>query len=114
MHVFNPLRANVLLLSLVLLLAACNDQADVVDLATLVERQADYNGQRIETQGTVATFEDPRHYWIEDDNFNRVAIEPDSAVAELVGDEVRVIGEFTADRAVGRILYVDEVVPVAD
>ena len=111
---FRAIRSGALLLALPVLLAACSDQADMVDLATLVDRQADYHGQRIETQGTVATFEEPRHYWIEDDSFNRVAIEPDSAVEEMVGADVRVIGEFTADRATGRILYADEVIPVSD
>lgn len=96
------------------LLGACSETIREIPLATLVEQQADYDGQTLTTTGTVRTFDEPRHYWVEDDNFNRVAIEPDEAVSELVGERVRVTGEFSADRVRGRILVASEVAVIVE
>lgn len=94
----------------VVLLGACSETTTEVPLATLVEQPSAYDGQTLATTGTVRTYDDPRHYWIEDDELNRVAIEPDEAVAEFVGEQVRVTGQFTADRETGRVLQAADVV----
>ena len=91
------------------LLAGCSDTIEDIPLATLVEHQAEYDGRTLTTAGTVRTFDDPLHYWVEDDNLNRVAVEPDEAVADLVGKRVRVTGEFSADRVRGRILQASDI-----
>ncbi|WP_394170325.1 hypothetical protein [Saccharospirillum alexandrii] len=91
------------------LLGACSDTTTDVPLATLVEQQAEYDGQTLSTTGIVRTFDEPRHYWIEDDDLNRVAIEPDEAVSDYVGERIRVTGDFRADRETGRILEATQV-----
>lgn len=91
------------------LLAACNKTTTDIPLATLVEQHAEYNGQTLTTTGIVRTFDVPRHYWIEDDDLNRVAIEPDEAVSDLVGKRVRVTGHYRASRETGRVLEATEV-----
>jgi len=94
---------------MLLLLGACSDTTTDVPLAALVEQQAEYNGQTLSTTGTVRTFDEPRHYWIEDDDLNRVAIEPDEAVSDFLGKRVRVTGDYRADREAGRILEATQV-----
>ncbi|MCH8533213.1 MAG: glucose-inhibited division protein B [Saccharospirillum sp.] len=91
-------------------LAACSETTKEIPLATLVAQQAEYNGQTLSATGIVRTFEEPRHYWIEDDDLNRVAIEPDEAVSNYVGERVRVTGNYRADRETGRILMATEVI----
>ncbi|QEW08357.1 hypothetical protein [Nitrincola iocasae] len=91
------------------LLGACNKTTTDIPLATLVEQHAEYNGQTLTTIGIVRTFDVPRHYWIEDDDLNRVAIEPDEAVSDLVGKRVRVTGHYRASRETGRVLEATEV-----
>ena len=91
------------------LLGACSETITDIPLATLVAQQAGYNGQALATTGIVRTFDVPRHYWIEDDDLNRVAIEPDEAVSDYVGERVRVTGHFRADRETGRVLEATEV-----
>lgn len=91
------------------LLGACSETISDIPLATLVAQQAGYNGQTLATTGIVRTFDVPRHYWIEDDDLNRVAIEPDEAVSDYVGERVRVIGHFRAGRETGRVLEATEV-----
>lgn len=91
------------------LLGACSEATKDIPLATLVAQQADYDGQTLTTSGIVRTFDEPRHYWIEDDDLNRVAIEPDEAVSNYVGERVRVTGDYRADRKTGRVLEATEV-----
>lgn len=91
------------------LLGACSDTTTDVPLARLVEQQAEYDGQTLSTTGIVRTFDEPRHYWIEDDDLNRVAIEPDESVSDYVGERIRVTGDYRADRKTGRILEATQV-----
>jgi predicted small lipoprotein YifL len=76
--------------------------------AELVEEQDRYDGEMVVVEGTVRTYDDPRHYWIEDDHPNRVELEPHEAAAPHVGERVRVQGEFSFQDDVGRIITVDE------
>lgn len=93
-------------------LAACGGNADpptqlpLTDLVRFAER---YDGEGVATRGVVRTFATPEHYWIEDADVNRVRIVPQSAVSNLVGQRVRVVGQFAFDRNQGRVLEVEHV-----
>lgn len=94
-----------------LLIAGCGGeptptQLELVDLARFTEQ---YDGERVSTTGHVRSHPDPEHYWLEDDDLNRVAVHPDSAVKSLVGKRVRVVGRFRYARDAGRAIEADEV-----
>ncbi|MDX1588018.1 MAG: hypothetical protein R3296_03690 [Oleiphilaceae bacterium] len=98
--------------TLALLLVACDEGESGVTLAVLAEYAGDYDGRTVVTEGRVRTFESPRHYWIEDPDLNRVAITPESAVADLVGQRVRVKGRFSASPEAGRAIAAEAVTPL--
>jgi hypothetical protein len=79
-----------------------------VTLSELVAEQDRYDGRHVIAEGLVRTFDDPRHYWIEDDDVNRVEIVPEDAVADHVGAVVRVTGRFTFRDDEGRRITIDE------
>lgn len=81
-------------------------QLELVDLARFTDQ---YDGERVSTTGHVRSHPDPEHYWLEDDELNRVAVHPDSAVKSLVGERVRVVGRFRYARDTGRAIDADEV-----
>lgn len=95
-----------------LALAACGAHdgrpADV-PLATLAVQEDAYQNKTVRTQGIIRMFEPPRHYWIEDEYPNRVALEPEHLVADLVGQEVRVVGRFHFDDRTGRVIRIKEI-----
>ena len=83
-----------------------------VELELLVAQQQNFRGQLVQTSGTVRGFEDPRHFWIEDDALNRVELVPADFVAEFVDREVVVIGRFTVpDGEQGRRIDVRTIRP---
>jgi len=93
------------------MLAACSgghDEPVDLQLRDLVRFAQRYDGDLVTTTGVVHTFPNPRHYWIEDQDVNRVEIEPQSAVADHVNQRVRVVGRFHYDRGQGRRLEVRE------
>jgi len=103
------MRAIVLLLiplSLATVLAAGCGSRDAepvqLQLPDLVRFANRYDGDLVATTGVVHMFPDPKHYWIEDDDVNRVEIHPQSAVSDLVGQHVRVVGRFHYDPQKGR------------
>lgn len=105
---FRPILATAVCL---LLLAGCGGeptatQLELVDLARFSEQ---YDGERVSTIGHVRSHPDPEHYWLEDDDLNRVAVHPDSAVQSLVGERVRVVGRFRFSREKGRAIAADNV-----
>lgn len=91
-----------------LLLTACSGATEV-SLANLVNQQNSLDGRAVRTQGVVRTFDEPRHYWIEDEQLNRVSVEPDAAVRDLVGERVEVSGRFTVSREEGRKIHAQQV-----
>lgn len=96
-------------------LPGCSDRGEEVSLSWLVERQASFDGEYLATRGTVRKFDDPEHYWIEDDAAsNRVAIEPADQVAGLVGREVRISGRFSYRRDAGRRIVPESVQVIDD
>lgn len=91
---------------LVGLLVGCGaqDSAHQVPLAMLVSSSADYDDRQVITRGLVRRFEDPLHYWIEDDAFNRVEIFPQESIAPYLGEAVLVEGLFRFSTTKGRRL----------
>ncbi len=89
------------------LLAACGAANSGVTLETLVNMQNEYNGERVATRGVVRTFDHPRHYWIEDEKQNSVALQPEDDLPPLVGRRVRVVGKFSYSPTTGRVITVE-------
>lgn len=99
------------LLAVIMLIgvSACTEQPLTISLQLLAAEQHSVNGRQVVTEGVVHSFADPLHYWIEDDNLNRVGLAPDELVADLVGQRVQVSGRFHADPERGRWIDVAEV-----
>ncbi|WP_242597233.1 hypothetical protein [Billgrantia sulfidoxydans] len=100
-----------------LALAACSDstaKAREVSLPVLVDQAGQLDGSRLATQGKVRHFEDPLHYWIEDEDLNRVEIFPHERIAPHLGETVRVIGVFEYSPSRGRRLTLESVEPVGE
>lgn len=91
------------------LLTACGGSSGEVTLEELVNHHGAFEGEVVVTRGTVQTVEEPRHYWLEDDEVNRVGLQPDERVSRLVGEDVIVRGRFSYSRDEGRWIRVDEV-----
>lgn len=111
-----PLRIVVLLLAAVVL-AACGlvrDEPVEVSLAELVAAQEDHDGRMVATEGVVRSHDDPLHYWIEDDDPNRVELVPHEEVEPNLGEHVRVVGRFTFSLDGGRLIEVEEIEPLAE
>jgi hypothetical protein len=84
-----------------------------VTLASLAHYQDAYQGKLVRTEGVVGMFQAPLHYWIEDNQANRVALEPADRAAPLVGLEVQVVGRFHSDDRTGRVIHINEIAPSA-
>jgi hypothetical protein len=96
------------------MLAACgahDDHPVEVSLKWLATTENAYQGKLVRTQGVVRMFEPPRHYWIEDNEPNRVALEPEALVAPWLGHEIRVVGRFHFDDRKGRVIQIKGIVP---
>ena len=85
-------------------LSACapSDRPEAVTLAQLVAEQDRLDGAVVLVEGTVRTYDDPPHSWIEDREQHRVELFPHADVADLAGARVRVEGRFTFDPDRGR------------
>lgn len=104
-------RSALALVVFLLVLAGCGGEPtptrlELADLARFTEQ---YNGERVSTTGHVRSHPDPEHYWLEDEDLNRVAVHPDRAVKALVGARVRVVGRFRYSQEQGRAIEADEV-----
>ncbi|QOR38525.1 glucose-inhibited division protein B [Billgrantia diversa] len=97
-----------------LALAACGDttsESREASLAVLVNQAEQLDGSRVATQGTVRHFEDPLHYWIEDEDLNRMEIFPHESIAPHLGETVRVVGDFEYSPSKGRRLTLESIEP---
>lgn len=106
------LRPLFLLVPVVLALAGCGggERVSEVTLAQLAGAAADFNGELVQTEGVVKRFdEDPEryHYWLEDEDVNRVAVEPHEAVSDQLGEHIRVVGRFSYHPEEGRRIEID-------
>ncbi len=99
------------MLALVLILAACADPAPLVtDLVALSEAQKDFDGREVVVRGTLRTFDQPRHYWIENASLDRVAVRGAGEIGQWVGQTIEVRGTFSYDPGAGRRIEVKEIV----
>jgi hypothetical protein len=94
-----------------LLLLACGGEppATEVPLSVLANNPAVHDDSRVATSGVVRHFEDPLHYWIEDEDLNRVEIFPHEWIATHLGEAVRVEGHFRFSPREGRRLTLERV-----
>ncbi len=98
--------AGVLLLAL---LVGCGESPPVrTSLSALAEAQKDFNGRHVVVSGTLRTFAEPRHYWIENESLDRVALEYADDLQPRVGQVIEVRGTFVYDPEQGRRIEVRE------
>ncbi|CAM3892790.1 hypothetical protein VRRI112168_05340 [Vreelandella rituensis] len=97
-------------LLIAILMTGCRgQQAVTVPLPILVNNPAAYDGRQVITHGVVRHFNDPLHYWIEDDYLNRVEIFPHQQIAPHLGEAVQVEGRFHFSSREGRRLILERV-----
>jgi hypothetical protein len=97
--------------AITLLLEGCGASAPIkTTLSALSEVQKDFDGRLVIVSGTLRTFDMPRHYWIENEALDRVALEGAVNLAPLVSQTVTVRGMFRYDSEAGRRIEVDELV----
>ncbi len=97
--------------AIMLLLVGCGASEPVkTTLSALSEVQKDFDGRQVMVSGTLRTFDMPRHYWIENDALDRVALEGTINLAPLVSRTVTVRGMFRYDSDAGRRIVVDELI----
>jgi hypothetical protein len=101
------------ILALLAVVAGCGSAPEgprrlaLSDLADFPKR---YDGQVVITQGMARTHDEPEHYWIEDEDLNRVRITPQSAIERHVGKRVRVKGAYRYAPDKGRWIEAERVV----
>lgn len=94
------------------LFAGCAQEPRDTDIASVVALQQDYDGQLVRVEGKVRKFDDPLHYWVEDNELNRIRLTPDEAAADHVDQPVQVTGHFRYDSEEGRRMEVEELRPL--
>lgn len=93
-----------------LALVSCGEgEPREVPLAILAQQPSSFDGTRVATRGVVRTFAEPRHYWIEDEDLNRVEILPQEQIASYLDERVRVTGWFSYGPQQGRKLTLERV-----
>ena len=91
-----------------MLLSSCGDPPPVqTTLSALRASQLDFHGKQVVVRGTLRTFADPRHYWIENAALDRVALEAADDLLPFVGTPVEVSGRFVYDPDAGRRIEVE-------
>lgn len=79
-----------------------------VTLAELVADQDGYHGDVVTVEGTVRSYDAPRHHWIEDPDQHRVELEPQDLVQPHVGASIRVTGRYSFRDDRGRLIEIDD------
>jgi hypothetical protein len=103
----------IVVLALTLGLAACSKPRPVeTTLAALSNAQIEFDGKLVSVNGTLRTFDEPRHYWIENLALNRVALEGDFDLSSKVGQTIKVRGRFFYRAETGRRIEVEEIDPL--
>ena len=89
-----------------LALTGCDniEKSKEVSLAMLTENAAHFDNNQVITRGIVRRFEEPLHYWIEDEDLNRVELFPQEQAALHLGEAVSVQGYFRFSATEGRRL----------
>lgn len=100
-------RARAAIIAVVWLLAACGAPVETT-LSALSSAQEDFDGRLVVVTGTLRTFPRPRHYWIENEARDRVALEgAEIDLLPLVGRTIEVRGRFSYGREAGRRIEVE-------
>ncbi len=97
----------VLLAALVLVGCVDMEKPKEVSLAMLTENATNFDNNQVITRGIVR--EAPLHYWIEDEDLNRVEIFPQERVALYWGEAVLVEGHFRFSATEGRRLTLNKI-----
>lgn len=84
-----------------------------LELSMLVMQAQMYDGSAVSTSGVVRGFDDPEHYWLEDNRLNRIALHPKEQAREWLGQRARAKGRFYYQRDEGRQIQLDELLPLA-
>jgi hypothetical protein len=92
-----------------LLLGCGHPEPIPTSLAALTAAQLDFNGRNVRVSGTLRSFDSPRHYWIENENLDRVALIGLDDLAPLEGQMVEVSGIFIYNRNAGRRIEVKQI-----
>lgn len=94
-----------------LMLAGCDysDAPQAAPLHLLASEPEQYQDTLVVTTGVVRTFAEPRHYWVEDDDLNRVEIRPMAKIEKRVGERVSVTGTFHFAMDKGRWIEAESV-----
>ncbi|WP_293268454.1 hypothetical protein [Neptunomonas sp.] len=110
-YYLRALQSLVAVLLATLVLVGCSDMAKPkqVSLAMLAERAASFDNSQVITRGIVRRFEAPLHYWIEDEDLNRVEVFPQERVALFLGETVFVEGHFRFSETEGRRLTLSKI-----
>jgi hypothetical protein len=94
------------------LIAGCDDHEPAeLTLAQLVAQQTTYSGRSVVVAGTLRSHPEPLHYWIEDDNDNRVELDYADDLAPMLGKRIAVRGRFLYDPESGRSIAVEYLSP---
>lgn len=88
--------------------AGGSPQPQAVSLAELATAHDAHDGSFVIAEGTVRTYDQPRHWWIEDAEQHRVELFPHELVEDLVGQRIRVTGRFTFHDDRGRGIDIDD------
>ena len=86
-----------------------NEKPQEVSLALLSENATRFDNRQVITRGIVRHFDAPLHYWIEDEELNRVEILPHEKVAFYLGETVVVEGHFRFSSTEGRRLTLTKI-----
>ncbi|WP_114417893.1 hypothetical protein [Marinospirillum perlucidum] len=98
---------------ILILLGGCSDpQPEEVNLGFLVTHAEGFDRQLIEVEGWVRGWQDPEHYWLEDEAFNRVGLEPEQLARDHLDQQVRIRGSFKTSSARGRSLQIEQLTPL--
>ncbi|MBL7248982.1 hypothetical protein ACLD02_14740 [Alloalcanivorax sp. C16-2] len=89
-------------------LAGCDysDAPQGAPLRALAAQPEDFQQALVATSGVVRGFDDPEHYWIEDDALNRVELMPLEEARDYLGQRVQVVGTFHYEPGRGRWLEI--------
>ena len=100
-------------IAIMVILTGCGPEAPIkTTLSALSGSQKDFDGRLVSVTGKLRTFVEPRHYWIENESLDRVALEGTINFEMLVSQTVKVKGMFRYSNETGRRIEVDELVAV--
>lgn len=111
-YYLKPISSLLPVLLTTLVLVGCDnvEQPQQVSLAMLTQSSAaSFDNTEVITRGIVRHLEAPLHYWIEDEDLNRVEVFPHERVALFLGETVLVEGHFRFSYTEGRRLMLTKI-----